>query len=602
MFNEHETSAGSMRPARRAVALATSLLLAGTLFLGFGFASAVALSLGTVEHFSSGLSRADVPEAIAAGPDGNMWFTDSGAHPAIGRITPSGQITLFTTDLEAGAALGAIAMGPDGNMWFTQAGAHPAIGRVTSSGTITLFRSALSHAPEGIAAGPEGNMWFTEHSGMIGRITTAGQITEFVSGLNSESAPVDIAAGPDGNMWFTDQGKTKAIGRITAAGQIKEFSFGLKYAGGASEPFAIAAGPDGNMWFTDDVKNEALIGRIAPADPEEKIKEYAVGYESVVSIASGPEGNLWFTALKEYNPEHELSPAIVQITTTGEVLDRFEGLVPGASTLGLAAGPDGNMWFTEEIELGGPQAIGRLGVGAPAAPQSAPSILGGAQAGDELHCQGGGWSQWAGQEPSLVEFAFDGYAWLLNGSVIPGQTAQSYTPTSADVGGQLACSTTVTYPLLAVTESAASAAVTITAAPSRPVTAPAAAAAILHIPRQTDAVTAAGALKLTVRCEDAVCSGTVKLSAKVRRTSGRGRRRRTITVSTQIASASYSGLAVGTDTVSLKLIAAGRMLLARGGYRLAATASARYLSSASAYALAAGTLDLKGQRPKRKRK
>src|SRR6516165_1907032 len=54
--------------------------------------------LGQVSEFSSGLNAANYPEFIAAGPDGNLWFTavaypGQGRTVAIGRITPSGQIT-----------------------------------------------------------------------------------------------------------------------------------------------------------------------------------------------------------------------------------------------------------------------------------------------------------------------------------------------------------------------------------------------------------------------------------------------------------------------------------------------------------------------------
>ena len=65
----------------------------------------------------------------------------------------------------------AIAAGPDGSVWFTELLGNR-IGRITYHGVITEFalpRSA-SH-PVFIVAGPEGNMWFTEGAGRIGRIT-----------------------------------------------------------------------------------------------------------------------------------------------------------------------------------------------------------------------------------------------------------------------------------------------------------------------------------------------------------------------------------------------------------------------------------------------
>src|SRR2546426_488344 len=79
----------------------------------------------------------------------------------------------------------AITAGPDGNLWFTEAAANQ-IGRITPAGSITLFPAASvsTNGPTYITAGPDGNLWFTEdNSTKIGRITTTGQVTEFT--LNS---------------------------------------------------------------------------------------------------------------------------------------------------------------------------------------------------------------------------------------------------------------------------------------------------------------------------------------------------------------------------------------------------------------------------------
>ena len=130
----------------------------------------------------------------------------------------------------------------------------------------------------------------------------------------------------------------------------------------------------------------------------------------------------------------------------------------------IAAGADGNLWFTD---LGSTtKAIGRIGAGAAPALLAAPSVSGAGRAGSVESCQNAQWSSWAGVSPSTSLFSFDGYRWLLDGAPIAGQSPQSYTPTNADVGHQLACEITVTYPLplLVTPASAASAAITVQAA------------------------------------------------------------------------------------------------------------------------------------------
>jgi len=131
------------------------------------------------------------PAYIAAGPDGNVWFTESlvlGSNTAsrIGRITPNGTVTEFESGAHGGgpAALEGIAAGPDGNLWFTGAVGQE-IGRISPTGTVTEFASGVHCAPFGITAGADGNLWFTEawlvgpSAGKIGRITSGGAVTEF---------------------------------------------------------------------------------------------------------------------------------------------------------------------------------------------------------------------------------------------------------------------------------------------------------------------------------------------------------------------------------------------------------------------------------------
>ena len=133
--------------------------------------------------------------------------------------------------------------GPDNNFWFTEADGGR-IGRITPAGAITEFSTGIPSGsrPNGIAAGPaaDGSLWFTLSSGnQIGRITTAGAVT--VSTLpNTGSSPTSIALGPDNNLWFTENPGNK-IGRITTVSVVTEFSLPT-----ASRAFGISAGSDGN--------------------------------------------------------------------------------------------------------------------------------------------------------------------------------------------------------------------------------------------------------------------------------------------------------------------------------------------------------------------
>ncbi|HEY0797903.1 MAG TPA: hypothetical protein VGD50_02075 [Candidatus Baltobacteraceae bacterium] len=124
----------------------------------------------------------------APGPGGE-WFTVAGEFNApsgfIGRIAPSGKITEYGGNL---ASPGGIVEGPDGAMWFTESGVVSAtgnagggkIGRITAGGKITEYGTNLA-TPTQIIVGPDGNLWFIENgqyvnyalagaTGKIGRI------------------------------------------------------------------------------------------------------------------------------------------------------------------------------------------------------------------------------------------------------------------------------------------------------------------------------------------------------------------------------------------------------------------------------------------------
>jgi len=165
------------------------------------------------------------PYIITAGPDGNLWFTELGAN-RIGKITPAGAVTEYGRgitpnpspgDIKGDVSLHGIIAGPDGNLWFTETYTNR-IGKITTTGVITEYSSGGIRGPYGITAGPDGNLWFTEnYSGRVGKITTAGVVTEYSNGIRLQGArPAEITVGSDRNVWFIEEGGFgNRIGRIT---------------------------------------------------------------------------------------------------------------------------------------------------------------------------------------------------------------------------------------------------------------------------------------------------------------------------------------------------------------------------------------------------
>ncbi len=297
------------------------------LFVGCSALALAQLAPTLTEYPTSSISSA--PYGIAAGPDGALWFTESGTNK-IGRITTAGAVTEFTVPT-SGSYPFAIAAGSDGALWFTESFTNK-IGRITTGGVVTEFTIPTANAHSiGIAAGPDGALWFTEYaSNRIGRITTAGTITEY-STPTSGSNPLGIAAGPDGALWFTEFAGNK-IGRITTGGTITEYSIPTA----SSSPGSISAGPDGALWFT-----ESGVSNIGRASVAGAITEYPIPttFGTPEGITAGPDGALWYT-------EH-YGNKIGRITVSGVATD-FEALPTTNSVpYGITLGSDGALWFTE---------------------------------------------------------------------------------------------------------------------------------------------------------------------------------------------------------------------------------------------------------------
>jgi hypothetical protein len=111
----------------------------------------------------------------------------------------------------------------------------------------------------------------------------------------------------------------------------------------------------------------------------------------------------------------------------------------------IAAGVDGNMWFIRSDRL-----ISRVTTGvSPAQPH--PVLSGSGQAGLPLVCAAEVW----GPKATVT------VSWERDGATIPGETGIAYTPTTADVGSAVTCTSHGRLWGTLVTQSAVSNSITI---------------------------------------------------------------------------------------------------------------------------------------------
>jgi streptogramin lyase len=280
------------------------------------------------------------PQWIAAGSDGNMWFTESPGS-AVARITPAGVVTEFTIPT-ANAQPQMIIGASDGNLWFAEFATTPPPGsskitKLTTTGTFTenttLFSPPPPDNPLGLVDRGDGNIWYVANgSSRVGFQGISNGVAGETSIPTANSGPFGIATAPDNNLYYTESAVDK-IGRIANLFSAQsEISLTT-----GTVPESIVRGPDGNLWFTENGTNQ--IGRLSPSSFSVTGEFPTLTANSQpVGITVGQDGALWFT-------ENGLDK-IGRITTGGTVTE-YASPVTGLGLRGIAVAPDGSLWFCE---------------------------------------------------------------------------------------------------------------------------------------------------------------------------------------------------------------------------------------------------------------
>jgi virginiamycin B lyase len=155
------------------------------------------------------------------------------------------------------------------------------------------------------------------------------------------------------------------VGVSTAAAEITEYEYPQDpFGGGPGEQ--IAVGPEGDLWFAGvggpspagAGSGNGGIGRLsAPSEWEDVGSEPRGTFNNVfegngtVGIAVGPDNNLWFTAgrgVGRIKPSGTPLEAEDFYLPTVEKANNNKEPLPGTSLGGIVAGPEHeNLWFTE---------------------------------------------------------------------------------------------------------------------------------------------------------------------------------------------------------------------------------------------------------------
>jgi virginiamycin B lyase len=266
----------------------------------------------------------DMPIAIAAAPDGSIWFTIDGA-AAIGRLR-DGQVERLPKSGKSVEPLG-MAAAPDGAAWYADIAAG-GVARMAPSGEVSSFPLDTPMVRLGrLAVAPDGAAWFAEATGYSITRLKDGELTRHVPD-SLRGGPYGVAVAADGTVWATLQGANQLL-RIAPDGAIEAFDVPRP----AVVPTDVAVAPDGAVWFLQFRGNR--IGRLEDG----KFAEFEVAEDNagLSGLAVAQDGAVWFGMLRAGS---------LGRLRDGEV-EVYRLPRERARPYSLAIDRDGNVWYAD---------------------------------------------------------------------------------------------------------------------------------------------------------------------------------------------------------------------------------------------------------------
>jgi virginiamycin B lyase len=272
----------------------------------------------------------DVPVAVAAGPDGVVWFTLDSSN-AIGRLK-HGRIEKVRKPTENLEPLG-LAAGAHGSVWYTDAHAR-AISRVTHDGTITSYDLSTPVARLGrLALAPDGAAWFAEPTAVSVTRLKDGVLTRHPVGPltgagDANVGPFGVAVDAQGTVWATLQNANKLL-RLSPRGEMTEFTLPTRHSG----PGDVAIDATGAVWILELSANK--VARFAAG----RFEEFSVPTPNagLTALAVAPDGSAWFTEMRA----HKLG------RVHGGVVKELPLPRRDARPFGVSVDATNNVWYTD---------------------------------------------------------------------------------------------------------------------------------------------------------------------------------------------------------------------------------------------------------------
>jgi len=315
--------------------------------------SSDALNIVYVEYEMPGPDR--MPFSAAPDKDGYLWIPDFGLANMITRLDPkTGKMEDFSVPHGGTAAIHSAVPGPDGSVWFAESGLNT-IGRWDpTTRKISEYQDAYLPGKEGTGEGggkhtlrldPSGNVWCSG-SPLAKFDPETRKFTRFEDVVFA----YDVKPDKNGDVWFTTFGlnarygrdpekispemlsKANKIGKVDGKTmQVSEWAVPTE----KSLPRRMEIAPDGMVWV-----GEFNGGKMARFDPAtQTFKEYPLPGPDPTPYAMGfdSDGYLWYNS-------HRMDVLARFDTKTGKVIE-YPFPHPEMAMREFFRDSQGRMWY-----------------------------------------------------------------------------------------------------------------------------------------------------------------------------------------------------------------------------------------------------------------
>lgn len=306
-----------------------------------------------VQQFALNVSTFEIPSGgqglNLVEHNGRLWFAVDRTGPnwykypenvvlakdvvgSIGNVTITGEVTEYflptgsnkPINLDVGEFQFRITEGSDGNIWFTQPNAN-IVGKLTDDGMLTEYQYTKDVEAHAITAGPDGTMYVMDFHGGLTGMDIEGNIYGNIPSVYG----VSMVSGTDGSLWVGSHD----VYKFASDGSMSTYPL-------EGRAVKIINGANNDVWLSQNG------GHLTNVSSTGIVTTYETPGFQAWNLTMDANNNIWYKD-SIANKIYSLNPTTGNISSY--LLSESESYF---STRDIIAGPDGNLWFTQDGKVG----------------------------------------------------------------------------------------------------------------------------------------------------------------------------------------------------------------------------------------------------------